>query len=83
MKKLAFLSLILLIVASCNVYTDIYSTTSPDAKFNKYKTFAWLTDKADTDDIDTAFRKLKEDDEELTYEEVQLIRLQFLSDVAN
>ena len=39
--------------------------------------------KADTDDIDTAFRKLKEDDEELTYEEVQLIRLQFLSDVAN
>ena len=48
MKKLAFLSLILLVVASCNVYTDIYSTTSPDAKFNKYKTFAWLTDKADT-----------------------------------
>jgi ATP-dependent DNA helicase RecQ len=39
--------------------------------------------KAETDDIDTAFRKLKEDDEELTYEEVQLIRLQFLSDMAN
>jgi hypothetical protein len=48
MKKLAFLSLIMLIIASCNVYTDIYSTTSPDAKFSKYKTFAWLTDKADT-----------------------------------
>lgn len=48
MKNLAFLSLLLALMVSCNVYTDIYSTTSPDAKFSQYKTFAWLTDKTDT-----------------------------------
>jgi Domain of unknown function (DUF4136) len=48
MKNLVFLSYLLVLMSSCNAYTDIYSTTSPDAKFSKYKTFAWLTDKADT-----------------------------------
>ncbi len=48
MKNLAFLSLLLILMVSCNAYTDIYSTTSPDAKFSQYKTFAWLIDKADS-----------------------------------
>ena len=48
MKNLAFLSILLVLMVGCNAYTDIYSTTSPDAKFNQYKTFAWLSDKADT-----------------------------------
>ncbi|NJN35221.1 MAG: ATP-dependent DNA helicase RecQ, partial [Saprospiraceae bacterium] len=39
--------------------------------------------KAQDDDIDSAFKKLKEDDDALTYEEVQLIRLKFLSEMAN
>jgi ATP-dependent DNA helicase RecQ len=39
--------------------------------------------KSESDDTDFAFRALKEDDEELTYEEVQLIRLKFLSEMAN
>jgi ATP-dependent DNA helicase RecQ len=38
---------------------------------------------SETDNIDDAYKILKEDDEELTYEEVQLIRLKFLSEVAN
>ncbi len=38
---------------------------------------------SETDNIDEAYKILKEDDEELTYEEVQLIRLKFLSEVAN
>ncbi|MEO6037065.1 MAG: ATP-dependent DNA helicase RecQ [Saprospiraceae bacterium] len=36
---------------------------------------------AETDDIDTAFRELRED--EITWEEIQLMRIKFLSDFAN
>lgn len=36
---------------------------------------------AETDDLNTAFQALKEDD--IRYEEVQLVRLKFLSDVCN
>jgi ATP-dependent DNA helicase RecQ len=36
---------------------------------------------ADTDDLDTAYRALKEED--IRYEEVQLLRLKFLSEVGN
>ncbi len=39
--------------------------------------------KSDSDDPDKAFKVLKEDDDELTYEEVQLVRLKFLSEMAN
>lgn len=39
--------------------------------------------KAESDNIDEAYKILKEDDEELTYEEVQLMRLKFLSEVGN
>jgi ATP-dependent DNA helicase RecQ len=36
---------------------------------------------AETDELNTAFQALKEDD--IRYEEVQLVRLKFLSDVCN
>jgi len=36
---------------------------------------------ADTDDIDTAYHELKEDD--ITIEEIRLIRIKFLSEMAN
>ena len=39
--------------------------------------------KSENDSPDEAYKILKEDDEELTYEEVQLIRLKFLSEMAN
>ena len=39
--------------------------------------------KSENDSIDEAYKSLKEDDEELTYEEVQLMRLKFLSEMAN
>ena len=39
--------------------------------------------KAASDDPDAAFHALKEDDEALTYEEVCLIRLKFMSEMAN
>ena len=38
---------------------------------------------SETDDPSIAFRKLKEEDDEITYEEICLIRLKFLSEVAN
>jgi len=36
---------------------------------------------APTDQLDVAFQELKEED--ITYEEIQLMRLKFLSDYAN
>ena len=39
--------------------------------------------KAENDDINTAFKVLKEDDDQITFEEIQLMRLKFLSEVAN
>lgn len=38
---------------------------------------------ADSDDLDVAYKAIHEEDDEITYEEVQLIRLKFLSEVAN
>lgn len=51
MKKViffGFMSMLIVFVSACNVYTEINSTTDPNANFAKYKTFAWLEDKADT-----------------------------------
>lgn len=39
--------------------------------------------KSESDSIDDAYKILKEDDDALTYEEVQLMRLKFLSEMAN
>ena len=38
---------------------------------------------ADTDDSTAAFHALKEEDDQITFEEIQLVRLKFLSEVAN
>ncbi|PHI18879.1 DNA helicase RecQ [Lewinellaceae bacterium SD302] len=38
---------------------------------------------AETDDVDTAYHALREDDDELTVEEVKLVRIKFLSEMAN
>ena len=39
--------------------------------------------KSDTDDPSIAYKVLKEEDDEITYDEICLIRLKFLSEVAN
>lgn len=39
--------------------------------------------KATDDDVEKAYHKLKEDDDEITFDEVRLVRLKFLSEVAN
>jgi ATP-dependent DNA helicase RecQ len=38
---------------------------------------------AENDDINAAFKSLKEDDDQITFDEIQLMRLKFLSEVAN
>jgi hypothetical protein len=38
---------------------------------------------AESDDPTLAFRALQEEDDEITYEEICLMRLKFLSEVAN
>jgi Domain of unknown function (DUF4136) len=52
MKKILLfpaLTLILLFtIVGCNVYSKFYSTVDKDTNFKNYKTFAWLSDKADT-----------------------------------
>jgi ATP-dependent DNA helicase RecQ len=39
--------------------------------------------KAENDEINAAFKVLKEDDDQITFDEIQLMRLKFLSEVAN
>lgn len=51
MNKLSFLGIAFAFItffSACNVYNQINSTVDPAVNFDKYKTFAWLTDKADT-----------------------------------
>jgi Domain of unknown function (DUF4136) len=51
MKKVFLIGLLGAMVAlfsACNAYTHINSTTDSKANFLKYKTFAWLADKADS-----------------------------------
>jgi ATP-dependent DNA helicase RecQ len=38
---------------------------------------------ADSDDLEDAFRALAEEDDEITHEEIQLVRIKFISDIAN
>jgi ATP-dependent DNA helicase RecQ len=38
---------------------------------------------AENDDINAAFKSLREDDDQITFEEIQLMRLKFLAEVAN
>jgi Domain of unknown function (DUF4136) len=47
-KIFPILAFIALIMMGCNAYTGIYATQEPTTDFTKYKTFAWLDDKADT-----------------------------------
>jgi Domain of unknown function (DUF4136) len=51
MKKVFLFGLfgaMIALFSACNAYTQINSTTDPKANFLKYKTFAWLADKADS-----------------------------------
>lgn len=54
-----------------------------DKKIDEYvrETVIDYFKEAETDDIDTAFKELKDD--EITWEEIQLMRIKFLSDFAN
>jgi len=38
---------------------------------------------ADSDSLEDAFRELSAEDDEITYEEIQLVRIKFISDIAN
>ena len=44
-----------------------------------YEFFMKTTD----DDVEKAYHKLKEEDDEITFDEVRLVRLKFLSEMAN
>ena len=38
---------------------------------------------ADSDSLEDAFKELSEEDDEITFEEIQLVRIKFISDIAN
>lgn len=51
MKKISFFGFVFVLMtllSACNVYNQINSTVDSTVNFDKYKTFAWLADKADT-----------------------------------
>ncbi|OQP60160.1 hypothetical protein A3860_34330 [Niastella vici] len=48
MKYIILIAVSLLIISGCGTYSNLYSDYDKSADFTKYKTFAWLPDKADT-----------------------------------
>lgn len=42
--------ILLMMLAGCSVYSDVYSNSDRDADFRNYKTFAWLPDKDTTNE---------------------------------
>ena len=48
MKQIILIAISALIISGCSTYTNIYSDFDKATDFTKYKTFAWLPDKADT-----------------------------------
>jgi ATP-dependent DNA helicase RecQ len=38
---------------------------------------------AESDSLESAFRALSAEDDEITFEEIQLVRIKFISDIAN
>jgi hypothetical protein len=42
------LLLIVLGLAGCDVYNNVYATSDEDTDFSKYKTYAWLPDRSDS-----------------------------------
>ncbi|HUC83086.1 MAG TPA: hypothetical protein VMR70_19410 [Flavisolibacter sp.] len=48
MKNIFSAMAVVLLLNSCSTYTKIYSDYDRTMDFTKYKTFAWLPDKADT-----------------------------------
>ena len=48
MKKIILIAVAALVISGCSTYNKIYSDYDKSADFTKYKTFAWLPDKADT-----------------------------------
>lgn len=49
MKNTFFILIaITLVISSCSTYTKVYSDYDRSTDFSQYKTFAWLPDKADT-----------------------------------
>ena len=48
MKYIILITVSALVMSGCSTYSNIYSDYDRSADFTKYKTFAWLPDKADT-----------------------------------
>jgi hypothetical protein len=48
MRKPIIIAIAALVLNDCNAYNNFYSDYDKSADFSKYKTFAWLPNKADT-----------------------------------
>lgn len=69
----------MIVASGTKVNIDYYLEDNVD-EYSREDIYEYFMD-ADTDSIDTAFVELKEDD--ITLEEIQLVRIKFLSELAN
>ncbi len=68
-----------IVSSGTKVNIDYYIEENVD-EYSREDIFDYFMD-AETDSVDSAFEELKEDD--ITYEEIQLVRIKFLSEMAN
>ena len=68
-----------IVESGTKVNIDYYIEDAVD-EYSREDVFDYFME-ADTDSVETAYSELKEED--VTMEEIQLVRIKFLSDVAN
>ena len=68
-----------IVESGTKVNIDYYIEDTVD-EYSREDVFDYFME-ADTDSVETAYSELKEED--VTMEEIQLVRIKFLSDVAN
>ncbi len=68
-----------IVISGTKVNIDYYLDDNVD-EYSREEIYQYFME-AESDSVDAAFRELKQDD--ITYEEIQLVRIKFLSDLAN
>lgn len=68
-----------IVISGTKVNIDYYLDDNVD-EYSREEIYQYFME-AESDSVDDAFKELKQDD--ITYEEIQLVRIKFLSDLAN
>jgi len=70
-----------IVTSGTKLNVDYYMSDKID-EFSREDIYDYFME-ADSDSLEDAFEELSEEDDEITYEEIQLVRIEFISDIAN